>query len=64
MLKPNISFKTKKWTCKYCGLLKETSKWRIKIGDPVFFNTGYLDKNFEFIKNTIHGIVIDRGFVA
>ncbi|MFW1946907.1 hypothetical protein ACG907_03235 [Acinetobacter bereziniae] len=60
MLKPNISFKTKKWTCKHCGLLKDISKWRIKIGDSVFFNTGHLDKNFEYIKRTTHGIVIDR----
>jgi hypothetical protein len=60
MLKPNISFKTKKWTCKHCGLLKDISKWRIKIGDSVFFNTGYLDKNFDYIKNTIQGLVVDR----
>lgn len=26
MLKPNIPFKTKKWTCKQCGLLKDISK--------------------------------------
>lgn len=60
MLKPNISFKLKKWTCKHCGLLKEISKWRIKIGDLVFFNISYMNKNFEKSYKTITGIVLDR----
>ncbi|MDR0235131.1 hypothetical protein [Acinetobacter sp.] len=60
MLKPKISFKIKKWTCKHCGLLKEVSKWRIKVGESVFFNISYMNKNYENLNKTITGIVIDR----
>jgi hypothetical protein len=60
MLKPKISFKTQKWTCKQCGLLKDVSKWKIKIGDRVFFNVAFFDKNFNHNTKTINGIVKDR----
>ncbi|MCF0263612.1 hypothetical protein KW868_03910 [Acinetobacter guillouiae] len=60
MLKPNISFKTKKWTCKQCGLLKDISKWKIKVGSAVFFNIKTFNKNFDCIIKTINGIVLDR----
>lgn len=60
MLKPNISFKTKKWTCKHCGLLKDISKWRIKVGEEVFFNIKFFNKNFDCITKTIQGTVLDR----
>ncbi|WP_427927694.1 hypothetical protein [Acinetobacter guillouiae] len=60
MLKPNIPFKTKKWTCKQCGLLKDISKWKIKVGAAVFFNIKTFNKNFDCIIKTINGIVLDR----
>lgn len=60
MFKPKISFKTKKWTCEICGLPKEISKWKIKIGDKVYFQIKIIDRNFNFINNTITGLVADR----
>ncbi len=53
MLKPNISFKTKKWTCKHCGLLKDISKWRIKIGDSVFLIRVILIKTLSILKEQL-----------
>lgn len=60
MLKPKISFKRKNLTCTHCGLLKTISKWRIKIGDEVFFNVNHFNKNFEYISQTVNGVVFDR----
>ncbi len=37
MYKVDISFNNKEWICKKCGLLKPSSKIKLKIGDEVFF---------------------------
>ncbi|KQW96058.1 hypothetical protein ASC84_21965 [Acinetobacter sp. Root1280] len=60
MFKANISFKSKKWTCKQCGLLKTTSKWRIKVGSHIFFHISMYNKKFDRVEKTIHGIVSSR----
>ncbi len=60
MLKPKISFKTNEWTCKVCGLLIEKSKWKIKVGDYVFFNSYSFNKNFVRTVKNINGFVLSR----
>jgi len=60
MFKPEISFKTRKWTCKHCGLLKNISKLQIKAGTEVFFNIRFFNKNFDNTLKTISGTTLDR----
>lgn len=60
MYKPNISFKSKKWVCNHCGLLKDMSKSELEIGDEVFFKINHIENSFEYLKQVVNGTVLDK----
>lgn len=59
MYKVEISFNTKEWLCKNCGLLKDASKVDLKIGDEVFFSIYKVkyESNSKF--HEVHGKILD-----
>ncbi|MEN8367256.1 hypothetical protein [Acinetobacter bereziniae] len=59
MYQVDISFNNKEWLCKKCGLLKPSSKIKLKIGDEVFFLVSKKRNESETISKEVNGTILD-----